>query len=147
MKQDFQDAAHPSDKGGELHSTVHVPRLCRTFSIFCLRAWCPEPLVCACQRSLEAHHVCTTGQSNRDQAPFKCELSTLSVVSTCILENHPPATIFFSSPHAGTRGSREQQLSAQARQMHSPIRKQAYAKACSHPPITQPQKPGLRACP
>jgi hypothetical protein len=69
-----------------------VPRLCRTFSIFYLRAWCREPLVCACQRSLKPH-ICTTGQSERDQAPHKREHSTLSIVSTGNLENHSPATI------------------------------------------------------
>jgi hypothetical protein len=69
-----------------------VPRLCRTFSIFYLRAWCREPLVCACHRSLEAH-ICTTGQSGRDQAPHKREHSTLSIVSTSNLENHSPAKI------------------------------------------------------
>jgi hypothetical protein len=97
MKQDFQEAAHPSDKGCELHSTAHVPRLCRTFSIFCLRAWCCGPLVCACQRSLEAH-TCTTRQSGRDQAPFEREHSTLSIVSTSNLENHSPATIPLTAP-------------------------------------------------
>lgn len=85
-------AAHPSDKGCELHSTAHVPRLCRTFSIFYLRAWCREPLVCACQRSIEAL-ICTTRQSGRDQALLEHEHSTLSIVSTGNLKNHSPATI------------------------------------------------------
>ena len=79
-------------KGCELHSTAHVPRLCRTFSIFYLRAWCREPLVCACQRSIEAL-ICTTRQSGRDQTPLEHEHSTLSIVSTGNLENHSPATI------------------------------------------------------
>lgn len=58
MKEEPDNAATPENKSQRLrnHLTAHVPKLCRTFSIFSLQVWFCEPLVCAADDRTTALH-------------------------------------------------------------------------------------------
>lgn len=109
-------------KACELHSTTHVPTLCRTFSISTnLRVRCREPLVCAGYIDIRLNLHYNEGRSSMGTSRTSFLTLTSSRLGT--LKIIRPACALMPLPVGLVNNP-----SAQARQVYFPIHKPAYAQ-------------------